>query len=63
MKTSIHFFIKNDIIEAKTPLEEKSGIGLSNVQKRLNLMYPGKHQLRFKREGNSFEVNLNIELL
>ena len=58
----LHFFIKNDIIEAKAPLEEKSGIGLSNVQKRLNLMYPGKHQLRFKREGNSFEVNLNIEL-
>ena len=58
----LHFSIKNDIMETKGSPEEKSGIGLSNVQKRLNLMYPGKHQLVFSHERNSFEVNLNIEL-
>jgi Histidine kinase len=58
----LHFSARNDIMETKSTLEEKSGIGLSNVQKRLNLMYPGKHQLTFSQTGHSYEVNLKIEL-
>ncbi len=42
--------------------EEGSGIGLTNTRKRLELIYPGKHQLDLKDEGDRFFVNLTIEL-
>jgi two-component system LytT family sensor kinase len=39
-----------------------SGIGLENVKRRLELVYPGKHQLRIKNESGKFMVNLEIDL-
>ena len=38
------------------------GIGLENVKKRLQLLYPKKHKLTIDEKGNSFEVNLSLEL-
>lgn len=40
----------------------KKGIGLLNVHKRLELLYPGKHQLDIKSTENTFSVYLKIEL-
>jgi len=42
-------------------LEEK-GIGIRNVQKRLSLLYPGKHELTITSEEEVFIVNLKLEL-
>jgi|WetSurMetagenome_2_1015567.scaffolds.fasta_scaffold01659_9 two-component system, LytTR family, sensor kinase len=39
-----------------------SGIGLENVSKRLNLLFPGAHELKISRAENVFEVVLDIEL-
>ena len=39
-----------------------SGIGIQNVQKRLDLIYPGKHELTITNEEDIFIVNLKIEL-
>lgn len=39
-----------------------SGIGIHNVQKRLALLYPGKHELTITDEEDVFIVNLKIEL-
>lgn len=39
-----------------------SGIGLQNLNKRLLLLYPGKHELRIVNEGESFLVSLLLEL-
>lgn len=36
--------------------------GLANVQKRLNLLYPGKHELKMTAEEEVFLVNLKIHL-
>jgi len=38
------------------------GIGLENVKKRLQLLYPKKHELKIEEKGNRFEVNLSLEL-
>ncbi|WP_108423953.1 sensor histidine kinase [Flagellimonas amoyensis] len=38
------------------------GIGLKNVQKRLELLYPNKHQLEIKEKDNSYQVYLKLEL-
>jgi sensor histidine kinase YesM len=39
-----------------------SGTGIPNVQMRLNLLYPGKHDLQISNEKNVYVVNLKLEL-
>ncbi|SIN73098.1 sensor histidine kinase [Algoriphagus halophilus] len=58
----LFFTIKNDVIDARKTAEEESGVGLSNVKKRLNLIYPGKHQLKLEQSPTSFNVELTIDL-
>jgi LytS/YehU family sensor histidine kinase len=58
----LHFYIRNDVLKARKTAEEESGVGLSNVKKRLNLIYPGKHELVLDQTTGSFEVNVNIDL-
>jgi hypothetical protein len=50
-----HSFIKKMKMEI-------SGIGLENVQRRLELVYPGKHQLIINKEDGKFMVKLEIDL-
>jgi LytS/YehU family sensor histidine kinase len=57
----IHFRIENRIIRpaAESNLQE-SGIGLKNVVRRLELLYPGKHKLTVVNDGEQYIVELNI---
>lgn len=41
---------------------EPGGIGLKNVQRRLELLYPGKHSLTFEKTDESFSVTLNFSI-
>jgi hypothetical protein len=41
---------------------EKKGIGISNVEKRLSLLYPGKHEFIVTNDAEVFIINLKIEL-
>jgi sensor histidine kinase YesM len=42
--------------------KKASGIGIANIQKRLELLYPGKHFLRIHNNEDVFVVNLRIQL-
>jgi sensor histidine kinase YesM len=41
---------------------DNGGIGLSNIRKRLNLLYPGRHELVIHDEAHKFTVILTISL-
>jgi two-component system, LytTR family, sensor kinase len=42
--------------------KEKFGIGIQNTRQRLQLMYPGRHNLIISNDGKDFMVNLEISL-
>jgi hypothetical protein len=59
--TSILFRCANSVVkndESSKP--EHSGIGLGNVTKRLNLLFPGKHEMKINKSEKEFEVLLQI---
>jgi sensor histidine kinase YesM len=47
---------------AATAEARTTGIGLLNVQKRLDLLYPGRHTLLISESAGYYEVNLSIQL-
>lgn len=47
----------------EAPLPEVGGIGMENVRKRLELLYPGRHSLEVNRREDQFEVALTLKLL
>ena len=53
------------LINGKLPGGEvfTEGIGLTNVRKRLDLLYPGKHELNIVSEPDLFIVNMRLELV
>jgi len=61
-KECIYIVENSKIIKANPVKEEKSGFGLQNVQRRLELSYPGQFQLRFEDKPDRYFVQLNISL-
>lgn len=57
-----YFSIINDK-DSSVKTSKFGGIGLSNVRKRLALLYPGKHELTIEDKGNTFYVAMTINLL
>lgn len=58
----LHFSCKNNYMPDYDLSKTSSGIGLDNVKKRLNLLYPKNHQLTIKDDGEDFEVGLSVNL-
>jgi len=55
------FIVEND----KERISERNkfgGIGIENIKKRLQLLYPNQHQLEIKNLENSFRIELKINL-
>jgi len=60
-KDSLTFLCNNSLFNSRETEDlEHSGIGLENVGKRLNLLFPGKHELKTNKSDSAFEVILNI---
>jgi two-component system LytT family sensor kinase len=57
----LSFTVSNTIVKAIRG--ETTGIGINNVKRRLELLYPNKHELRVEEQNNQFIVHLDIELL
>ncbi len=59
---AFHFSLENSK-EATTRVNNAhSGIGLVNVKRRLDLLYPGKHRLNITDTPGTFSVDLTIDI-
>lgn len=62
-KSDLLLFVKNKYnamtVESK---DRTSGIGLNNLERRLNLLYPGRHAISAVKNGQYFKASLKINL-
>ncbi|MDB5221957.1 MAG: hypothetical protein JWN83_624 [Chitinophagaceae bacterium] len=63
IKNSQLDFQLNNSKPVQTISGNKKGIGLSNVQKRLQLLYPGKYYLKTDSANDTFNVHLQVDLV
>ncbi len=61
-QTQVYFEIKNSLPQVAFAKDEVGGIGLQNVKRQLDLIYPDKHNLNITKENNIFSVELTIFL-
>ncbi len=57
---SLEFSVRNSKNSSSETKIEASGIGLTNVQKRLDLTYPGKSELIIDNRKDSYSISLKI---
>lgn len=63
-KSQLYFNVVNSISSkdiASQDMIKHSGIGLKNVQRRLQLIYPGKHEVNIRRDEDEFCVLLRLQ--
>ena len=58
----LSFNCKNSIYDTRKMEDEKSGIGLENVRRRLELVYPGKYELTIKEKDAKYIVGLKLSV-
>jgi len=62
----LHFDISNSVsaLHTSSPaIVNYSGIGLKNVKRRLDLIYPGMHELTIDHDNEQFRVRLVLQLV
>jgi len=60
-ETEIRFIIENSYFPKTENDKGGSGIGLINIQKRLELGYPGEHTFKYGQVGDTFQSELIIK--
>lgn len=58
----VRFCVQNSIPENGYTKDTVGGIGLDNVRRQLELMYPDQHFLHIEKKSDRFDVQLNIKL-
>ncbi|WP_428330890.1 sensor histidine kinase [Mucilaginibacter sp.] len=58
----LDFKVQNTYNPNEPYKDENHGIGLNNVKRRLELLYPNKHSLLITQADNIYKVNLQIQL-
>ena len=58
----VSFFSRNSLGTSSQPSDgQYSGIGLGNVKKRLNLLFPGTHRLEITQTSDEFSAELHLK--
>ncbi len=61
-KKQIELSVKNRIVNNELKKSENSGIGIANIKRRLDLLYPNTHNLFIDCGNNIYSVQLKINL-
>jgi two-component system LytT family sensor kinase len=56
----IVFRVENSMPQFAKPISKSSGIGLENLKRRLDLLYPGKHTLLTTTDNDNFTAELKL---
>ncbi len=56
------FVAENSCEKGGYTTEQHGGIGMNNVKRRLELLYPGTHQLTIDDNGDTFKINLKLKI-
>jgi sensor histidine kinase YesM len=56
------FSIENSCEKGIYTTEQHGGIGMNNVKRRLELLYPGTHQLNIIDDDDLFKINLKLKI-
>jgi LytS/YehU family sensor histidine kinase len=59
--STLHLIVDNSK-PSNVSVPERKGLGLENVKRRLNLLYPNSHQLESTEKKNTFHARLSINL-
>ncbi len=65
LKTTDHqvnFSVQNSVPKGGTSKDKEGGIGLNNVLRQLELIYPGRHEIEINEKDNQFGITLKIDL-
>ncbi|MFY9159211.1 sensor histidine kinase [Aquirufa ecclesiirivi] len=63
-REKLYFGVRNKVSSQKSEKkDDSSGIGLTNVKRRLELLYPNEHQLKITEEGEFYQIELEIQHL
>lgn len=57
----IAFKVKNYIAKSASEKDEAGGIGVHNINRRLELIYPGQHRLDVLKTADIFQISLEID--
>ncbi len=74
-KNKIHFVVKNedkntfivesintyDQSEGQKHLLQSGGLGMQNLKRRLELLYPGRHELNIEKKDNTYQTILKLQ--
>jgi hypothetical protein len=61
-ETEICLTVFNNKVIDQNPQDSEGGLGLDNVKKRLELLYPKQHELAINNEKESYSILLKIKL-
>ncbi|MHA8098391.1 sensor histidine kinase [Aquirufa aurantiipilula] len=61
-REKLYFGVKNKVSsQISEKKDDSSGIGLTNVKRRLELLYPNEHQLKITEDGEYYQIELEIQ--
>lgn len=59
---TLHFTVENSIPPVPSTKDKTGGVGITNVKKRLELLYPQRHCINFFEDIYQYKIELSIEL-
>ncbi|MCC8144579.1 MAG: histidine kinase [Tannerellaceae bacterium] len=58
----LSFTCENSVLQEQTPSGHPGGLGLKNIRRRLELLFPEKYRLAITQSDTTYKVNLELNL-